>query len=239
LYATSLISVAHAADPYSAALHRFIANSPGQFLAQLDGQRPDPLAADLRARVVRALPKEGEVIRLTAEQQRKLESVAPVLRAYGREGVYLVKVIELPQARLALHARFVLLISTFALAALSSAQLQGAVAHEVGHEYVWEEYEAAGKRSDARRLRELELVCDGIAAVTLARIGLDPSCWSDGLRQLYISNENSGIKLNASAYPTLAERCSFVKEIRTWFRSGSATVPFMPYGTGQAVVHPR
>jgi hypothetical protein len=48
------------------------------------------------------------------------------------------------------------------------------VAHEIGHEYVWQQYEAAKTRKDAKRLRELELICDAIAVATLTSLDIAP-----------------------------------------------------------------
>ena len=223
LCATVLASPCHSRDEYSAALDRFITSEPATFLAQLDRQRPPVLAADLRAKVIAALPKKGEA-RITVSQQRKLDSLGPVLRAHGREGVYLVKAVDARQARVSLHAGFVLLITETALSVLSSAQLQAMVAHEIGHEYTWEEYEVAKKRGDWNRLRELELFCDGIAVVTLARIGSDPSDCIAALELMYSVDRAAGVQYEKSdQYPTLAERRRFMKEIRRWFMDGAAT----------------
>ena len=66
-----------------------------------------------------------------------------MLKLHGRDTDYLFKVVESPQARIAIHARFVVLITDTALRLLTPSQLQALVAHEIGHEYVWEEYEEA------------------------------------------------------------------------------------------------
>jgi hypothetical protein len=223
LYAAVLTSTCHGGDPYSTALDRFVRFRPEEYLAQLDRQRPPLLPPEFRAEVLAALPKQGEIKRLTALQQRKLDSLAPVLRAHGREGVYTLKVVEAPQAKLSLHARFVVLITETALGVLSSAELQGVVAHEIGHEYVWQEYESAKKRRDSRRLRELELICDGIAVVTLARIGADSSNVIAALRLLYSSDYARGIAIDESGYPSLVDRRNFTMDVQAWLIAGRAT----------------
>jgi hypothetical protein len=43
--------------------------------------------------------------------QRKLAGLAPLLQAAQRESVYAIKVIDVPQAFVGLHARTVILIS--------------------------------------------------------------------------------------------------------------------------------
>ena len=174
IYIIAVPTTCSARDNYSVVLDRFVGQSPEEVLRRLDRERPPAPDPRLRAMVIAALPREGEVKRLTAAQERKLDSLRPVLRAHGRDGIYTLKILDSRQARLGLHARSVLLISDTALMALTSVQLQAAVAHEIGHEYVWEDFERSRARRDSEHIRELELFCDGIAAVTLARIGEDP-----------------------------------------------------------------
>src|SRR5262245_5175165 len=66
-------------DFYLAALERFTRKTPEAFVADLDRKRPPALSEALRAQVIAALPQEGEVKRLSAEDQSKLDAVAPVL----------------------------------------------------------------------------------------------------------------------------------------------------------------
>jgi hypothetical protein len=61
---------------------------------------------------------------------------------------------------------------------LSVEEFRAVVAHEVGHEYVWAECEAARLREDRERLRQLEVVCDAIANTTLGRLGMSTGRWS-------------------------------------------------------------
>ncbi len=174
--------------------------------------RIDP---EFRERVLVSLPTEGEVRSLAPEDRRKLESVAPVLKLHGRDTDYIFKVVESPQARIAIHARFVLLITYTALRLLTPTQLQALVAHEIGHEYVWEEYDDACKTTDWLRVRELELFCDGVAVQTLLRIGAPPSSLIDALRIVTASNQRNGLVTDRvrDTHPSLAERARFSKEL--------------------------
>jgi coproporphyrinogen III oxidase len=45
----------------------------------------------------------------------------------------------------------------------------------MGHGYVWTERERAFQLVDHKRLKDLELVCDAIAIVTLHGLGMDVS----------------------------------------------------------------
>ena len=107
---------------------------------------------------------------LGAPAQHKVDAVRLLLTAARRDW-YEIRVIDLPRAGMALHARAVVLIPAPTIALLSAAELQALVAHEIGHEYVWTEWHRAHQRADQERLKELELICDAIAAVTLPPAG--------------------------------------------------------------------
>jgi Zn-dependent protease with chaperone function len=175
---------------------------------------PLPLiAADLKRQVIASLPREGEVA-LSPQERKKLESVTPVLKLHGRDTDYLFKVFDSAQARIAVYARFVVLVTNTALRLLTPGQLQAVVAHEIGHEYVWEEYEDARNRHDWRRVRELELFCDAVALKTLIRTGTPPSALIDALRTMTASNERNGIVPDTrDSHPSLVERARFSEEL--------------------------
>jgi len=184
--------------------------------------RPTPVTPESKARILQSLPKEGEVTSLPEGQRRKLAGIAPILRFHGRESVYEVKVISVAQARVGLHARVVVLISEHALALLSAEELQAQVAHEVGHEYVWDQYESAVKRFDRQCLRELELLCDGIATVTLLRLGLPPKHLIRGLKKTAAYNrERFGRALDEDSYPALSERSQFIEAVTDWVQTSA------------------
>jgi predicted SprT family Zn-dependent metalloprotease len=67
----------------------------------------------------------------------------------------------------------VIVVSGNVLPLLNQEEFAALVDHEIGHEYVWVEYRRAQNRHDHARIRELELRCDGIAVLTLRRLGLD------------------------------------------------------------------
>jgi len=174
--------------------------------------RIDP---DLKQRVIASLPREGEVKSLSAEFRKKLDSVAPVLNLHGPNPDYLFRVVESPQARVAIHARFVMLVTDTALRLLTSRQLQALVAHEIGHDYVWEEYQEAQNRHDWRRVRELELFCDAVAVYTLISIGVPSSTLIDALRTMAASDERNGFTTDTmrDSHPSLVERSRFTREL--------------------------
>lgn len=168
------------------------------------------------------LPAEGDVHDLDPAQREKLAAARRVLGWHGREAVYQVKVIEVPQAAVALHARAVVLVSEPALDILDADELQALVAHEVGHEYFWSEYFRARQNNDRSLLRTLELLCDGIAIVTLRRAGTDPARLVSALEKLVRYNRDRfGAARNEEDYPPMGERRRFAGRLVEWLeRSG-------------------
>jgi hypothetical protein len=180
----------------------------------LDACRPASVDAEEKALVLKSLPSEGEVTELTESERQKLKDLGPVLRLHAREGVYELKVIAVPQAWVGLHGRAVLLISLPALRLLDSEELQAVVAHEIGHEYVWQEYAVARARNDTTRLRELELACDAIAVLTLAQIGVKPDRLVTAVEKgLRFNHDRFGRPKNENSYPSLQARRKLVKRI--------------------------
>lgn len=189
-----------------------LATDPSALARFLETARPLPVSAEEKSRVLNTLPLEGEVTDVSGSARRKLATLTKVLRAAARESVYEIKVIDVPQAALGLHARAVILISESALTLLDADELQALVAHEVGHEYVWTERERSFKGADRSRLKDLELMCDGIAIVTLHQLGMDVSRLMSGVQKISRFNRaRLGIANNEMDYPTLAQRQAFAR----------------------------
>jgi hypothetical protein len=128
----------------------------------LTRSRPAPLGrADCEA-VIATLPKEGELQPKPAELA-KIDVARQVLEYHERLGVVTFKVVEVGHAFVGLHARSVLLASRDALSLVEPEEFAALVAHEIAHEYVWDEYRQAMERVDHQKMQELELRCDGIA----------------------------------------------------------------------------
>jgi hypothetical protein len=203
------------------ALHFFTRHDAAGVLEQLEAVRPVPVTLAERQLVLATLPAEGEVTGLNAVQQRKLAAVRRVLELHGREGVYVVKVIELPQAFVGLHARAVVLVSRTALDLLGPEELQALVAHEIGHEYFWGEYFRARRDDDRPALRKLELLCDGFAIVTLRRAGTDPAHLFSALEKLVRYNRERFGALNEDHYPAIGERRTFGRRLAAWLAAAA------------------
>ena len=181
--------------------------------AVLDALRPLPVGPDERARALAVLPATGE-LRPDRAERAKLAMLEGVLTYHERWRVFETKVIDVPQAAVALHQRAVLLISRPALRLLSGAEVQALVAHEIGHDYFWTEFERIVADRDRRGRQELELKCDGIALLTLVALKLDPSSLGDGLRKQMRFNQMLGADANAADYPLLNERQRFITALR-------------------------
>ena len=105
-----------------------LVDEPAAFIELLEAARPASVSMEDMGAILRALPPEGEITRLAAPAQQKVDAVRQLLTSTRREW-YEIKVIDLPQAAVGLHARAVVLISAPAIALLSTAELQAMVAH--------------------------------------------------------------------------------------------------------------
>ena len=190
------------------ALAFFAALPAGDVAAALGARRPPPISLDELNKAIASLPRDGG-LRPSADENVKLSTLTPILVFHQRTFV-VVKVIDVVQAFVGLHARSILLISRRALQLLSSAELQAIVAHEMGHDYFWEEYGRANERHNTTLLSEVELKCDGLAALTLRELGVAPRLVPGAARKLTRFNEKLGATANADAYPSPSERERFV-----------------------------
>lgn len=205
------------------ALH-FFTRHDADGIERLASVRPAPVSPAEREDVLAQLPPEGDVRDLDTAQRNKLAVARRVLELHGRETVYEVKVIDVPQAAVALHARAVLLVSEAALDLLDPGELQALIAHEVGHEYFWSEYFQARRDSDRSLLQTLELICDGLAIVTLRLAGMDPQRLTSALEKVVRYNRDRfGAALNEENYPAIGERRKFARRLVEWL--GRSTVP--------------
>jgi Zn-dependent protease with chaperone function len=127
--------------------------------------------------------------------------------------VYTVVVVDVPQARVHLYDRSIVLVSLPAIRLLSSGELQAVVSHEMGHEYVWDEYYEAKGRGDGSCLRRLEHFCDAVAVITLRRAGLDPGNLTSALSRIREFSRQFGIAKDEATYPNVEERQAFIKQV--------------------------
>ena len=204
----------------NSALRSFLGNDSNTVGFDLDKSRPQPVAPEMKANILASLPKEGRLQKFQEPLRRKLDSLEGVLRTQQRQSVIEVHVFDSgskPFAFVGLYERAILLISDAELTLLTAEEMQASVAHEIGHEYVWVEYREANSRHDNRRLKELELFCDGIAILTLRRVGQGPAPLLTAAERITTFNRlTTGPAGNAERYPSANERRRFAKAVMTW-----------------------
>jgi hypothetical protein len=175
-------------------------------------RRPAPPSI-FRAKVMKDLPKEGNLAP-TAQEAVKLGIIPLVLAFHGRKHDLEVRLVAGGGLAFAgLHARTVLLISREALELLDRDELMAVVAHELGHDYVSDEYEEAQKRGDHRRLQELELRCDGIAVITMDWLRVDIARLVSAATTLRRHNQRVFGKTDDRRYVPLDQRVRFIRAV--------------------------
>jgi hypothetical protein len=196
-------------SPTTVALNFFAGVIGRDIGSALRSMRPPQISPAERTHALAMLPGQGELTPNPAER-RKLATVEGILKYHDRSNME-TKVVDLPYAGIAIYQRAVLLVSRLALGLVSEAELQAAVAHEIGHEYFWAEYEQT-HLSPANR-QTIELKCDGIAALTLLALGLDVSRLNSAMSRIIRFNRSIGITTDEAGYPTLRERDIFVRTL--------------------------
>src|SRR4051812_35950863 len=132
--------------------------------------RPTPVSLRYKAAALANLPPTGDP-RLSATSRAKLAALAPILDLYGRTGIIEPKVIgDIETAFIGLYERCVLIVTQKALALLSKPEIQAIVAHELAHEWYWDEYRLAREAQHDDTVREIELRCDGMAILALVKL---------------------------------------------------------------------
>jgi hypothetical protein len=177
------------------------------FLTQ---SRPEPLSRAGCQAVIAMLPKEGE-LQPNPGEMAKIAATRPVLEYHHRSDVVTFKVIEVKHAFVGLHARSVLLASRQALWLLSPDEFAALVAHEIAHDYIWQEYRAAMDRKDHKKMQELELRCDGIAVLTLRRLGIDTENLVSAVQKVTRFNQRRDAVATGASYVPLNERITFIR----------------------------
>ncbi len=135
--AAILVSVAPAASAQDdlvlePALHYFTRHDAGDIFELFDSVRPAAVSDAERGRILAMLPAEGHKRDLNTAQLKKLSAVRRVLEVHRREAIYVIKVIKVPQAAVALHARAVVLVSERALDLLDADHFPTLSAREAG-----------------------------------------------------------------------------------------------------------
>jgi Zn-dependent protease with chaperone function len=195
------------------------------FLRQLRQPAPPPA---IRGIEIARLPKKGEVTP-TADQAAKLAAIRPLLAFHGREHDMELRLFtDGKVAFVGLHARTVLLISREALDLFDRDELMAIMAHELGHDYVWDVFEQARQQEDHRLLQELELRCDVIAVIAMGRVGVDAERLVSALTRLSRYGQRGRKTANEMRYVPMDQRVRFIRtvagRIASVFESGPAAI---------------
>jgi len=184
-------------------------NSIDEFLTQT---RPEPPSRAHCDAVIASLPKDGE-FEPRPDEIAKIAAARRVLQYHQRSAVVGFKIIDVGHAFVGLHARSVLLVSRYALSQVSSEEFAALVAHEIAHDYMWEEYRRAMERKDKKKTQELELRCDGIAVLTLRRVGIDPENLVSAVHRVTRFNQLREAVESSERYVSLKDRVRFIRAI--------------------------
>ncbi len=206
-----------------------IAGKTLEYFTQIKGQsfndfiqriRPEKLSPTLKARALSLLHKE-DLVNPSAEGRAKLYALAPILNYHERSSVIELRVLRVPTATTAFLAGAAVLITEPALEILTTEELQAMIAHELGHEYFWSEFESARRQGQDQKMQELELRCDGIAIITLHQLNLNPERLISGVLKLNRYNQHKESATAAGRYVLLDERVKFIRAMIEMTQAGS------------------
>jgi Zn-dependent protease with chaperone function len=152
--------------------------------------------------------KRKELTVISSEVERLKASLQPALAYHERDGKLPIFVVRSEQPKAYVAERAALILTTKLTYITSEAELRGIVAHELAHEYFWEERARAFKEKDESLLREIELFCDAVAAITLKEIGDDPACYARALERMTIIGATAGnlTRSETKTHPSLDAR---------------------------------
>ncbi len=191
------------------ALQFFAQIEDANFDAYLKRVRLPKVNAEFKAQVLAQLAK-ADIVKPSEKMQTKLAALTPILQYHERDAVLEIKIINAREAFVGVQGRSVLLISENMLRQLSIEELQAVVAHELGHEYFWGELMEARQQKQHALMREIELRCDGIAVIALARLGLEAAHLISALTAMRAFNARV-VATDVRPYPESKERFEFIR----------------------------
>lgn len=157
--------------------------------------------------IERIIKEQGLPLVSGPRVERLKAALRPVLAYHEREQMPIF-VVRSEQPKANLVARAAIIITSKLMVIASDEEICGIVAHELGHEYMWQERINAKKANDINLMRECELFCDAVAAFTLKEIGHDPASYGRIIERLTIIGINAGstVKQESDTHPSLDAR---------------------------------
>ena len=211
-------SNAGTANAGTAALAYFDKVRGGSFASYLKSIRPRQLSPELKTKLIAIFPKQ-DIVQPSGKGLEKLAALDPVLEYYGRRSVVDLLVVRMGQPLVLFLAGAAVVISEEALGLLSAKELQAVVAHEMGHEYFWNEWQTARLNREYEKIQEIELLCDGMAIVALSQLGLEPQTFIVAITK--ITRAHDGPRINMEYYTSLEERIKFCNTMLDMVRARS------------------
>jgi len=149
----------------------------------------------------------------TSERVERLKTALRPALAYHQRDRMPVVVLWSEHPRATLRERAVIVVTTKMMAITSDEEIRGIVAHELAHEYIWDEQKQAREANDESALREYELFCDAVAVVTLKEIGDDPTSYAKAIeRMTYIGiTAGSATRSETRTHPSLDTRLKLIR----------------------------
>jgi hypothetical protein len=188
------------------ALGRLGELSPAALRERLKQMRPPAYlpTPSLEKRIVEA---QGLPVVASQRVERLKAALQSVLDYHGR-GKLPIYLSESKHPKVYLVARAVIIITTGLLYRATDEELRGVVAHELAHEYVWDEGVKAKTEKDEELMREIEFFCDAVAAFTLQEIGDDPASYARVLARLTMIRLTAGLSRAGEddTHPSLTAR---------------------------------
>ena len=134
-------------------------------------------------------------------------ALQPVLDYHGRSQMP-IYVLRSEQPKAYLVERAAIIITTRMMLIANDEEMRGIIAHELAHEYVWDERVKAMKEKDGKLMRECELFCDAVAAFTLKEIGDNPASYARVLGRLIMIGSVAGStsRHESDTHPSLDTR---------------------------------
>jgi predicted Zn-dependent protease len=153
--------------------------------------------------------KQLQLTVVSGERVERLKAALQGVLAYherdGKLPIYVVRS-EHPKAFVVMSAA--LFITTKLMVITNDAELRGFVAHELAHEYLGADRKQALESRDDNPLREIELFCDAVAALTLKELGDDPACYARALKRMIFIGSTAGstTRSETETHPSLDVR---------------------------------
>jgi peptidase M48-like protein len=152
-----------------------------------------------------------EAQRLPIAESKRVDqlraALQPVLDYHGRSQMP-IYVLRSDQPKASLVDRSVIIITNRLMISATDAEIRGIVAHELAHEYTWDERIQAKETKNGKLMRELELFCDAVAAFTLKELGDDPASYGRILVRMMVIGSKTGsvTKSETDTHPSLDVR---------------------------------